>query len=192
MKPCAHIYGLQHSRTVKADNWWMDGVCASVHIHTCTLVHSMVCEATHSFPQPSDPTRRNDCRWREANQGCTVSSVLCTEGVRTRGRWERSMLSGTYRGKVSGLNCKWHYKVQWWHANAIDVQQWSHLWEHTTVCWFSTVDMAYNDTYISAHFHSNVHIRTIHRYLLLPCADEHVALCLEISWLRSQLISTWW
>ena len=126
MKPCAHKYGLHHSRTVKADHWRMDGVCATV----CTYVYtknSLAGVATHSFPHPSDPTRRNGCRWREANQGCTVSSVLCTEGVRTRGRWERSMLSGTYRGKVSGLNCKRHYKVQSRHVDAIEVQHWSNL-----------------------------------------------------------------
>ena len=29
----------------------------------------------------------------------TVSSVICTEGVRTRGGWERWMVSRIYRGK---------------------------------------------------------------------------------------------
>ena len=37
--------------------------------------------ATHSFPHPSDPARRKAFRWREDSQGCTVSSVFCTEGV---------------------------------------------------------------------------------------------------------------
>ena len=55
--------------------------------------------ATHSLSHPSDPTRRKGCQWPEDSQGCTVSSVICTEVARTRGRWERWMLSRIYRGK---------------------------------------------------------------------------------------------
>ena len=64
----------------------------------CEQVYISV-SATHYFPHPSDPTKRKDCRWPEDSQGCTVSSVICTEVAMIRGRWERLMLSGTYRGK---------------------------------------------------------------------------------------------
>ena len=66
--------------------------------YTCEQV-CMPVGVTHSSQHPSDQARRKGFRWREDSQGCTVSSVLCTEGVRTRGRWERWMLSRIYRGR---------------------------------------------------------------------------------------------
>ena len=70
------------------------GVC----VHMCEQVYMSV-SATDSFSHLSDPTRRKCCWWPEDSQGCTVSSCICTEVAMTRSRWERLMLSRTYRGK---------------------------------------------------------------------------------------------
>ena len=70
-----------------------------VCVYMCEQVYISV-SATHYFLHPSDPTKRKGCWWPEDNQGCTVSTVICTEVARIRGRWQRLMLSGTYRGKT--------------------------------------------------------------------------------------------
>ena len=77
------------------------------------------------------------------------------------------MLSGTYRGKVSGLNCKRHYKVQSRHVDAIELQHWGHLRTYENREEYAEIYTVYvAENGIGVHPHSDAYLQYIW-YLLL-------------------------